>query len=142
MKTAPTWLAAALFAAGLGSSAAAASEAFPSPDEARVVVDGQWIAKAADNICGLRDPRTLSSPAKVDFKKLLDATPEMKKLSRDGIDKNSPEGIQLTQKAIDRLTQASKTVMSEKGHCSVWKEIKNSDERSVPDITNAVLQKF
>ena len=101
-------------------------------------VQSDWIAKEADNICGLRDPKTLSNPAKVDFDKLMKATPEMKRIDKEGIDPKSAEGIQLRAKAVDRVTKASKAVMGERGNCSVWKKIRHKDGRTIPDITSTV----
>ena len=44
-----------------------------------------WRAQAHDNICGLRDLEQLSMPAKLDFERCLAATPEMKRMKREGI---------------------------------------------------------
>lgn len=101
-----------------------------------------WLAKAADNICGLRDPAQLSSPARVDFDAVLEATPEMKELRDKKIDRNSPEGIRLTNAAIDRATKACESVRASLGHCSVWKEIKHRDGRPIADITDRVKAQF
>jgi len=109
---------------------------------AAVCAEGHWIGKSADNICGLRDARTVSNPGKVDFGKLMNATPEIKKIEKDGIDRSSPEGIQLMQKAVDRVTKACKAVMAEKGHCSVWKKIEHSEGRTASDLTDAVEAKL
>jgi hypothetical protein len=101
-----------------------------------------WIAAASDNICGLRDLKQLSNPARVDFEALLAATPELVKIAKDNIDPASAEGIQLRQAGIDRVTRASEALRAEVGYCSVWKAIRHSDGRSVPDVTESVKAKL
>ena len=97
-----------------------------------------WIADKADSICGLDDPKTLSSPVKVDYDALLKATPEYKKIKDEKIDVNSAEGIQLRQKAAERVRDACEKLRVAKGYCSVWKTIKHADGRSISDVTDAV----
>jgi hypothetical protein len=47
----------------------------------------------------------------------------MKEMKRKGIDKNSPEGQVLYNKAVDRVRSAASRVMKDKGYDSVWKKI-------------------
>jgi hypothetical protein len=98
----------------------------------------RWIVDRADNICGLDDPRMLSKPAKLDYDLLLAATPEIKKMRDDKVDPNSSEGIQLRQKAVDRIRNAADKVRVSEGYCSVWKAIRNQDGRVVGDVTELV----
>lgn len=97
-----------------------------------------WICDRSDNICGLDDPRMLSKPCKVDYDALLKATPEMKKIVNDKIDPNSSEGINLRQKAVDRIRDKAEAVRVAQGYCSVWKAISHKDGRTIPDITDLV----
>jgi hypothetical protein len=97
-----------------------------------------WICDRSDNICGLDDPRMLSKPCKVDYDALLKATPEMKKIVNDKIDPNSSEGINLRQKAVDRIRDKAEAVRTAQGYCSVWKTISHKDGRTIPDITDLV----
>lgn len=97
-----------------------------------------WICDRSDNICGLDDPRMLSKPSKVDYDALLKATPEMKKIANDKIDPNSSEGINLRQRAVDRIRDKSDAVRTAQGYCSVWKSIRHQDARTIPDITELV----
>ncbi|MBK7875795.1 MAG: hypothetical protein IPJ77_08595 [Planctomycetes bacterium] len=97
-----------------------------------------WICDRADNICGLDDSKMLSNPAKVDYDALLKATAEYKKIKDEKIDVNSAEGIQLRQKAAERVRDACEKVRTAKSYCSVWKTISHQDGRSIPDITDAV----
>jgi hypothetical protein len=97
-----------------------------------------WICDRSDNICGLDDPRMLSKPCKVDYDALLKATPEMKKIANDKIDPNSSEGINLRQKAVDRIREKAEAVRTANGYCSVWKAIRHQDGRTIPDITDLV----
>ena len=97
-----------------------------------------WIVDRADNICGLDDAKMLSKPAKVDYDALLRATPEIKKIKDDKIDPNTPQGIQLRQAAATRVQKAAEKVRASEGYCSVWKTIRHTDGRAVPDITDGV----
>ena len=101
-----------------------------------------WVVNKSDNICGLDDARMLSNPAKVDYRRLLSATPEMKKIKNDGIDLNSSKGIQLRTAAVDRVRRACNTVQQSNGHCSVWKTVRHRDGRSIPDVTSTVLARL
>jgi hypothetical protein len=103
------------------------------------VAGSGWICNRADNICGLDDARMLSNPAKVDYDRLMRATPEMKKVRAEGIDPDSVKGIQLRQAAVDRVRRACDAEQQARGHCSVWKAISHRDGRVIPDITDAVL---
>ena len=126
-------------------TAAAPGIAGPAPSAPSALEEAlstDWVARSQDNICGLRDARTLTHPAKVDYARLLAATPEMQRLKRESIDPSSAEGIQLKQAAIDRVARASKAVMEESGHCSVWKRIRHKDGRAIPDITPSVLARI
>ncbi len=116
-------------------------EARSIPQELRAVAD-DWVAEREDNICGLSDLRALSDPARVDYDHLWDATPEVKKMKREGIDPESAEGISLQQKATDRIREACDEVREDEDHCSVWKEIRHEDGRRIADITKKVGKKF
>jgi hypothetical protein len=98
-----------------------------------------WIADRADSICGLDDPRLLSNPARVDYPRVMRATPEMKKLHDNNIDPASPAGIQLKTQAVDRIRAAAETVRVQTGHCSVWKHISHKDGREVPELSAQVI---
>jgi hypothetical protein len=97
-----------------------------------------WICDRSDNICGLDDPKMLSKPAKIDYDAVLKATPEMKKIAADKIDPNSSEGINLKNKAADRVREKAEAVRVAQGYCSVWKSISHKDGRTIPDITDLV----
>ena len=106
------------------------------------VFSKDWIAKTTDNICGLRDVNQISNPALVDFKACLDATPEMKKAREDKVDLTTPEGIKLTNEAVNRVTSACETIRVANAYCSVWKTIKHKDGRVVADITELVKAQY
>jgi len=101
-----------------------------------------WVVKRGDNLCGLRDPKQLSNPAKVNYKRCLAATPEMKKMESEGIRPGSPEGIQLKNAAATRVSTAANTVRKAGGFCSVWKAIKHNDGRDVSDITARIVGQY
>lgn len=130
-----TILAAAMVLGGVAIQAAPMSPAATA--SANVPMAG-WVCDQADNICGLDDPKMLSKPAKVDFDALYKATSEYKKIRDEKIDPNSSEGIQLRQRAVDRIREKTESIRSQNGYCSVWKGIRHTDGRAVPDITDQV----
>lgn len=97
-----------------------------------------WIVKQSDNICGLKNARQLSNPGKVDFASLYASTPEAKKIKRDGIDPESPEGNRLRVSATERIGKAAAQVMSDRGLCSIWKSIRSRTGRAPQDVTETV----
>ncbi len=111
-----------------------------SPTCASVLVapNRDWIAKTSDNICGLRELGQVSNPAVVNYKTLLEATPEMRKIKNDKIEANSPEGIRLATNAETRVAEKCEEVRAALGYCSIWKEIKHRDGRSIDEVTEKV----
>jgi hypothetical protein len=101
-----------------------------------------WEVKSEDSICGVSAARQITNPAKVDYEKLMDATEEMKELKREGIKPDSARGQALVTQARDKVRRAAKAVMTEKGHCSVWKKISHKKNQEVTDITSAVKDKL
>jgi hypothetical protein len=134
-------LAGPLLAAGLLLAPALAVQAM---SEVQVLTSqpagSGWVVNKTDNICGLDDARMLSHPAKVNYSRLLQATPEMKKIRNEGIDPSSAKGSQLRKAAVDRVRKACNTVSQSNGHCSVWKNVRHRDGRAVSDITSDVLR--
>ena len=59
-----------------------------------------------------------TTPLSIDYDKLLNATAEMKRLRKDKIDRNSPEGIRLCTNAADRVKKACEKVRTDKAYCS------------------------
>lgn len=102
--------------------------------------DDGWIVKKADHVCGIADPKKISSPAKVDYQECLEATPPMKKMKEEGIDPDSPEGKALRAKAVQLVAKAAEKVRESLSYCSVWKKIEHSDGRAVPEVTDDVVQ--
>ncbi len=97
-----------------------------------------WVVRQADNICGLKNARQLSNPGKVDFPSLYASTPEAKKIKRDKIDPNSPEGSQLRAAAFERIRKACEQVMNDRALCSVWKSIRSRSGKVAQDVTETV----
>ena len=125
------------------ASAQAAPSIVQSPSSCTLAVVGShWIAKSADSVVGVSEARQVTNPAKIDYEKLMKATPEMKELRKEGIDKTSARGQTLVTAARDRIRRAARSVMTAKGHCSVWKKISHKDKRTVTDITEAVKAKL
>ena len=103
-----------------------------------VLGDGRgtpYILDRSDNICGLDEPRAISKPAKVDFTALLDATPEVRRLKRKRIRRDSAQGMQIMADARRRVLAVCQALCASEGHCSVWKKIRRRDRRAVPDLT-------
>lgn len=137
----------------LGGAVGAPSEGFASigpagsfllqwDGESTVAPLATWRAQPQDNICGLRDLAQLSTPAKIDFERCLQATPEIKRMKKEGIRPQSPEGIQLRTEAVDRVTRAANLVREAGGYCSVWKAIEHQDGRRIPDLTSRVVGQY
>jgi hypothetical protein len=101
-----------------------------------------WRAQPRDNVCGLRDLSQLSMPAKIDFERCLEATPEVKRMRKQGIRSQSPAGIQLLNQAINRVCEAAEAARAAGGYCSVWKAIEHRDRRPIPDLTPQVVARF
>ena len=102
----------------------------------------QWEASTTDNICGLRDLEQLSKPAQINYERCLKATPEMKRIKKEGIRPQSPEGIQLKSEAVDRVAKAANLVREAGGFCSVWKAITHKEGKRVPDLTSRVIGQY
>jgi len=123
----------------LSAASATGTQAGTGPEAAtQAQSDKDWLVTQKDNICGLKSPEQLSKPAKVDYQELLDATPEMKKMRDDKVDRNTPEGIRLHTEAVNRVNAACEKIRLANGYCSVWKEIKRKDGQAVADITAKV----
>ena len=127
-----------LLLGGLGYTGQAPLEASLAAEAAA----GEWIADEEDNICGISDLKKVTNPAKVSYDRLLDATPQMQELKRKGIDSDSAEGKALRKGAKTLITKTCELVRAARGHCSVWRSIGNKDGRSIPDITDEVIEKF
>lgn len=112
-----------------GVEVAQAAEASPSPG---------WIADEADNVCGVRSTRHITNPATLRYSELLDATPEVQRMRREGITRESAQGQVLYAAAVDRVSKAAQRVMQARSHCSVWKQVRHQDGRAVPDISSEV----
>ena len=101
-----------------------------------------WTVKTADSVVGVSEARQITNPSKINYSKLLKATPEMKELKKEGLDKNSARGQTLVSQAQSRIARASRAVMTAKGYCSVWKKISHKKQQAVTDITALVKAKL
>jgi len=110
--------------------------------ERSIVLESKWVASEDDNICGIKDLKKVSNPAKVDYDELLEATPQMKKIKEKKIDPESPEGKALRSQAKTLVTKTCESVRAAKGYCGIWKTIKNEDKRTIPDVTKDVKDKL
>ena len=116
------------------------SACLPPVMEHTFMVDSaiEWVAEAEDNICGLSDLRMIRQPGVVDWVSLMNATSEMKKINREGIKKDSPEGIILITKAEEKCRTACVKQMRKTKVDSMWKRI--THERKLPwEQTDAVI---
>ena len=113
-----------------------------SPALELALAEDKWVADEDDNICGIKDLKKISNPAKVDYDALWEATPQVKKMKEKKIDPESTEGKALRSEAKTLVTKTCELVRSSKGYCGVWKTIKNEDGRTVPDITDDVKTKI
>ncbi len=97
-----------------------------------------WIADEADNVCGVRVARQVTNPVSVRYEELLEATPEMLRMKREGISRDSAQGQVLYAGAVDRVRKAATRIMGSGAYCSIWKQIRHRDGRSVHDVTSDV----
>ena len=112
------------------------------PTSAARGVESKWVANEDDNICGIKDLKKVSNPAKVDYDGLWDATPQIKKMKEKKIDPESTEGKALRSQAKTLITKTCELVRSAKGYCGIWKVIKNEDGRTIPNATADVKGKL
>tara|TARA_R110002020_G_scaffold281534_1_gene497197 strand:- start:739 stop:1149 length:411 start_codon:yes stop_codon:yes gene_type:complete len=104
----------------------------------QVMVEDDWIATPADNICGIKNPKQVSNPGVISWQQAMDETKEMKKIKRENIDKTSALGITLIEAATRKTRNACQKVMNTENLDSVWKNI--SHVRKTPmDITHKVI---
>ena len=66
----------------------------------------------------------------------------VKKMKEKKIDPDSAEGKALRNQAKTLITKTCEEVRAAKGHCGVWKVIRNEDKRTVPDLTQDVKDKL
>ena len=131
------------FAQAHPSSSPSRAPALIAHEVELVAVPGdKWIADEDDNICGIKDLKKVSNPAKVDYDDLWDDTPQIKKMKEKKIDPESTEGKALRSQAKTLITKTCELVRAAKGYCGIWKTIKNEDGRTVPDVTKEVKAKF
>ena len=98
----------------------------------------EWVADAEDNICGLSDLRMIRQPGVVDWLALMNATSEIKKINREGIKRDSPEGIILITKAEEKCRIACVKQMRKTKVDSMWKRI--THQSKLPwEQTDAVI---
>ena len=101
-------------------------------------LDSGWIATPADNVCGVKEPRMVKQPGVVNWRQLMDSTPEMIKMKKEGIKRDSPKGAQLISEAESRCKRACVKQMRVASVDSMWKNI--SHVSKLPwDQTNAVI---
>ena len=139
IKTLCRWLALSLTVFIAAHTQAWGAPVIPSVTPSVEVAETGWRTRSRDNICGLSNPRQVNHPARLDYKQVLRATPEMKDLVRRNINPRSAEGQILRQRAVDRVRRASSLVMHSHGHCSVWKRISHRDGRAVKNLTDEVI---
>jgi hypothetical protein len=127
-----------LQAVGADKTAAAEAAALETAVRADDGRGTPYIVNRADSICGIAEPRAITSPAKVDYDELLGATPEVRLIKRRRIDPESAKGIKLMTEARRKVLAACETVRASEGYCSIWKGIKRRDKTPVDDITAKV----
>ncbi len=95
----------------------------------------EWVIQAEDSVCGVVEARQIRKPAKVDFDRLVDLTPEGKKIKKDRIDPDSAKGVRLMNRAKSRVRDASAIIMKRQGYDSVWKDISSKKGTYITDLT-------
>ena len=126
----------------LGLLSGGVTHSQPRPATEAVAFESKWVADEEDNICGIKDLKKVSNPAKVDYDDLWEATPQIKKMKEKKIDPESTEGKALRSQAKTLITKSCELVRAAKGHCGIWKTIKHEDGRKIPDVTEDVKEKL
>ena len=98
----------------------------------------EWIVEPEDSICGVREVRQIKKPAIIRFDYLVGVTSEGKKIKRERIDPNSPEGIRLLNLAKSKVRDGASVVMKRQGFDSVWKVISSRKGTHVEDVSEYV----
>jgi len=98
-----------------------------------------YIVKRADNICGISIPRHIAHPAKLNYDRVFQATPQARKMKRDRIDPESARGIILHNQGAALVRTKCVEIQQQKRYCSIWKRIRRRDGKPLPDITKLVL---
>ena len=88
----------------------------------------EWVADAQDNICGVKELRMVRQPGVVDWEALMSSTTEIIKLKREGIKRDSPEGVTLIAKAEDKCKKACVQQMRKTKVDSMWKKISHQSK--------------
>ena len=101
-----------------------------------------YVVDKTDNICGIDEPRAITSPARVDYDEVLAATEEVRTIKRRRIDPESAKVIKLMTEARRKVLAACESVRSDEGYCSVWKDIERRDKTPVDDVTEKVKAKL
>ena len=101
-------------------------------------LDSGWIATPSDNICGVKEPRMVTQPGVVNWQQLMDSTPEMKQMKKEGIKRDSPKGAQLISEAQSRCKRACVKQMRVAKVDSMWKNISHVS-KAPWDQTHAVI---
>jgi len=101
-------------------------------------VSSGYEAIQSDNICGIRLLERITNPSKINYSLVLKTTPEVKKIEREKISKESVRGKILLAEAEQRITKLCTEIMKRDSYCSVWKNIKHSSKK-IDDITNKIL---
>ena len=101
-----------------------------------------FIVDKTDSICGIDEPRAITSPASIDYEAVLEVTEEVKLLKRRRIDPESAKGIKLMTDARHKVLAACEGVRSDAMYCSIWKKIKRRDKTPIDDVTEKVKAKL
>ncbi len=127
-----------LLALSLASGGQVDAKPATSPEVSSEAFLAGWIVDKNDFVCGISDSRKVSNPAKIDYDECMDETEPIKEMKRKKIDPNSAEGKALRNRARTLVTRACEFVRKKKGNCGVWKVIRHSDGRIIPDLTTDV----
>ncbi|GEM_PF-5752661 len=89
--------------------------------------------------------RHCKTPASVDYRRVLAATPEMRKVEEEGIDRSSARYQMLRSKAVRRIRKVVRVVAVELGHDCVVREDKirsKPEDLILADLTEAVVERL
>ena len=106
-------------------------------------VEGQGGIRVKARSVIFGNARHCRAPATIDFKKVLDATPEMQEIQEEGIQKGSARYIILIAKAVKRIRKVvAKVAVSQKRDCVVKEGSirENPHDLEISDLTDEVIE--
>ena len=106
-----------------------------------ILIVGGWTADLKDNVCGISLPAKVNNPATIQWAVIMHETPEMRRIMKYRIHKDSPLGKQLLAQAKSRVRRWARIVMQDLKYDSVWGRIEHPKKKA-DDVSRVVLARM